>query len=94
MFSFAENQTYGHLLRYLYSTSMPILVFVGVPVSHQFSYNVCIAIVEYPTTIFGDAMKQQVEDRLKFYETGEVPRKNVEVMGTAVEEVRLTCKQY
>jgi len=41
---------------------------------------------EYPTTIFGDAMKQQVEDRLKFYETGELPRKNVEVMGTAVEE--------
>ena len=73
---------------------MPILVFVGVPVSHQFSYKVCITIVEYPTTIFGDAMKQQVEDRLKFYETGEVPRKNVEVMGTAVEEVRVTCKQY
>lgn len=43
--------------------------------------------LEYPTTIFGDAMKQQVEDRLKFYETGELPRKNVEVMGTAVEEV-------
>lgn len=32
-------------------------------------------------------MKQQMEDRLKFYETGELPKKNVEVMGTAVEEV-------
>lgn len=34
-------------------------------------------------------MRQQVEDRLKFYETGEIPKKNVEVMGSAVEEVRV-----
>ena len=44
-------------------------------------------LLEFPTTVFGDAMRQQVEDRLAFYETGEVPKKNVEVMGTAVEEV-------
>lgn len=29
-------------------------------------------------------MKQQVEDRLKFYESGEAPRKNVEVMEEAM----------
>lgn len=46
---------------------------------------------EFPTTVFGDAMKQQVEDRLKFYETGEVPKKNNEVMGVAVEEVSIIC---
>ena len=44
-------------------------------------------LIEFPTTVFGDAMRQQVEDRLAFYETGEVPKKNVEVMGVAVEEV-------
>ena len=28
----------------------------------------------------------QVEERLKFYETGDLPRKNVDVMNEAVEE--------
>lgn len=41
---------------------------------------------EYPTTVFGEHLKQQVEDRLKFYETGEAPQKNVDVMKQAVEE--------
>ena len=31
-----------------------------------------------------------MEDRLKFYETGEAPKKNAEVMKSAVEEVGLT----
>merc|ERR1711997_922388 len=42
---------------------------------------------EESTTIFGTKLKEQVEDRLKFYETGDLPRKNVEVMAEAVEEV-------
>jgi len=41
---------------------------------------------EESTTIFGTKLKEQVEDRLKFYETGDLPRKNVEVMAEAVEE--------
>merc|ERR1712117_146774 len=41
---------------------------------------------EESTTIFGSKLKEQVEDRLKFYETGDLPRKNVEVMAEAVEE--------
>merc|ERR1712059_46200 len=40
---------------------------------------------EESTTIFGSKLKEQVEDRLKFYETGDLPRKNVEVMAEAVE---------
>merc|ERR1712168_1088931 len=36
------------------------------------------------TSIFGTSMKQQVEDRLKFYETGDLPRKNVDVMTEAM----------
>jgi len=38
------------------------------------------------TTVFGSKLKEQVEDRLKFYETGDLPRKNVDVMAEAVEE--------
>lgn len=37
-----------------------------------------------PTSVYGDSLKQQVEDRLKFYESGETPRKNIEVMQEAM----------
>lgn len=44
-----------------------------------------------PTSVYGNSLKQQVEDRLKFYESGETPRKNIDVMkeamGLAAEEV-------
>lgn len=40
---------------------------------------------ETPNNVFGEALKQQVEDRLKFYESGEAPRKNVDVMKEAIE---------
>ncbi|GBP19316.1 Nucleolar protein 56 [Eumeta japonica] len=42
---------------------------------------------EIQSTIFGEKLRQQVEDRLKFYETGDIPKKNVEVMKEAIEEV-------
>lgn len=42
---------------------------------------------ESPNNIFGEALKQQVEDRLKFYESGETPRRNLEVMKEAMEAV-------
>ncbi|KAI4460476.1 nucleolar protein 5 nucleolar protein nop5 nop58 [Holotrichia oblita] len=41
---------------------------------------------EATTNIFGEKLKQQVEDRLKFYETGDIPKKNEEVMKEALEE--------
>lgn len=41
---------------------------------------------ETPSHIFGEKLRQQVEDRLKFYETGDLPKKNVEVMKEALEE--------
>lgn len=37
--------------------------------------------------MFGDKLREQVEERLSFYETGDVPRKNVDVMKEAVKEV-------
>nr|XP_023029115.1 nucleolar protein 56 [Leptinotarsa decemlineata] len=41
---------------------------------------------DVPSQIFGEKLRQQVEDRLKFYETGDIPKKNVEVMKEAIEE--------
>ncbi|CAD1480471.1 unnamed protein product, partial [Heterotrigona itama] len=41
---------------------------------------------DLPTNIFGEKLRQQVEDRLKFYETGEIPKKNIDVMKEALEE--------
>lgn len=38
---------------------------------------------EVPVGTFGESLKQQVEDRLKYFETGEVPRKNIDVMHEA-----------
>ncbi|KAL4231581.1 snoRNP complex protein nop56 [Mactra antiquata] len=41
---------------------------------------------DIPTSVYGEFMRQQVEDRLKFYETGEAPKKNVDVMHEAMLE--------
>lgn len=46
-------------------------------------------LTELPTSVFGDKLREQVEERLSFYETGELPRKNVDVMKEAVKEVSL-----
>ncbi|ESN92330.1 hypothetical protein HELRODRAFT_157952 [Helobdella robusta] len=40
---------------------------------------------EFPTRVFGECLKEQVEERLKFYESGEAPRKNVDVMKEAID---------
>lgn len=40
---------------------------------------------ETPSSVFGDYLKKQVEDRLKFYESGEAPRKNIDVMKEAIQ---------
>ncbi|KAJ0411720.1 hypothetical protein ATCC90586_002104 [Pythium insidiosum] len=36
--------------------------------------------IDEPTTKYGDMMREQVEERLAFYETGAAPRKNADVM--------------
>jgi nucleolar protein 56 len=35
---------------------------------------------ENPSKAFGDVLREQVEERLEFYETGKTPRKNLDVM--------------
>merc|ERR1712203_645351 len=50
------------------------------------------AFSEGATTVFGSKLKEQVEER-KFYETGDLPRKNVDVMAEAVEEAAEATKK-
>jgi nucleolar protein 56 len=49
---------------------------------------------EVPTAIFGEKLKGQVEDRLKFYETGDLPKKNIDVMKEAMDEVETEAKEF
>jgi len=42
---------------------------------------------EEPNAVVGSMLKQQVEDRLKFFESGEVPKKNIDVMHEACEKL-------
>ncbi|KAI8622569.1 hypothetical protein BC830DRAFT_441110 [Chytriomyces sp. MP71] len=43
--------------------------------------------LEKPTSKYGEVLKAQVEERLKFYEDGTTPRKNADVMGAIVKEL-------
>ena len=43
-------------------------------------------ILETPTDLFGKKLHEQVEDRLKFYETGEAPIKNADAMQEVLDE--------
>jgi nucleolar protein 56 len=42
---------------------------------------------EEPTTKYGEKMRDQVEERLAFYDSGAAPRKNIDVMREAAAEV-------
>ncbi|XP_010248928.1 PREDICTED: nucleolar protein 56-like [Nelumbo nucifera] len=43
---------------------------------------------EMNTTVFGEKLREQVEERLDFYDKGVAPRKNVDVMKAAIESVQ------
>lgn len=40
------------------------------------------------TSKFGDKLKEQVEERLQFYDTGVTPKKNLDAMAEVIEEVK------
>ena len=44
-------------------------------------------IPDNPSPLFGKKLHEQVEDRLKFYDTGDAPKKNIDVMKEAIEEL-------
>ncbi|KAF9928604.1 snoRNP complex protein nop56 [Linnemannia zychae] len=43
---------------------------------------------EMPTTKFGEAMKEQVEERLAFYESGATPSKNADTMKKVLDQLK------
>merc|ERR1711963_1293974 len=43
---------------------------------------------EVSAKLFGEKLKEQVEDRLKFYESGDLPKKNVDAMQEAIAAVK------
>lgn len=47
--------------------------------------NQIFAAAETSTTVFGQKLREQVEERLDFYDKGVAPRKNVDVMKAAIE---------
>ena len=47
----------------------------------------CSLIADTPSTKFGEKLKEQVEERLTFFETGATPRKNIDVMKEAISEL-------
>ncbi|KAI9173416.1 hypothetical protein LWI28_001069 [Acer negundo] len=40
------------------------------------------------TTVFGEKLREQVEERLEFYDKGVAPRKNIDVMKSAIESTQ------
>lgn len=44
--------------------------------------------LEKSTTSFGDKLREQVEERLDFYDKGVAPRKNIDMMKSALENVK------
>merc|ERR1712176_145920 len=41
-----------------------------------------------PSRIYGEKLREQVEERLKFYETGAAPRKNLDVMAEVARQLK------
>eukprot|EP01035_Chromulina_nebulosa_P037584 gene37584-50742_t len=44
--------------------------------------------IDEPTNAYGEQLRDQVEERLKFYDTGDAPRKNSDVMNAVAEKLR------
>ena len=46
--------------------------------------------IEEPTSAYGEQLRDQVEERLKFYDTGDTPRKNIDVMSAVAATLKGT----
>ncbi len=44
--------------------------------------------IDEPTNAYGEQLRDQVEERLRFYDTGDAPRKNVDVMSAVAAQLR------
>ena len=48
----------------------------------------CCPDADGATTAFGEKLREQVEERLDFYDKGVAPRKNVDVMKEVIENLQ------
>mmetsp|Transcript_13930 Transcript_13930/g.18217 ORF Transcript_13930/g.18217 Transcript_13930/m.18217 type:complete len:520 (-) Transcript_13930:420-1979(-) len=48
---------------------------------------------ETPNTMYGERLRDQVEERLNFYDTGETPKKNIDVMREVAKQIAATKKE-
>lgn len=49
------------------------------------------------TTAFGEKLREQVEERLEFYDKGVAPRKNVDVMKEVIDNLQkkgISCSSF
>jgi nucleolar protein 56 len=44
--------------------------------------------IDEPTQAYGEQLRDQVEERLKFYDTGDTPRKNIDVMTSVSQSLK------
>lgn len=61
------------------------------------TYLVICFCTDNNTTSFGEKLREQVEERLDFYDKGVAPRKNIDVMKAAIENFQskgMSCKFY
>jgi nucleolar protein 56 len=42
-----------------------------------------------PSRLYGEKLREQVEERLKFYETGAAPRRNIDVMAEVAKQLKV-----
>ena len=63
------------------------MIGLAIKVSPPNNGNCLFHFAEMPSTKFGEKLREQVEERLTFFETGQTPRKNVDVMKLAIDEL-------
>lgn len=49
--------------------------------------------IDEPTSAFGEQLREQVEERLRFYDTGETPKKNIDVMSAVTKSLKQTVEK-
>jgi nucleolar protein 56 len=49
--------------------------------------------IDEPTNAFGEQLRDQVEERLRFYDTGETPRKNIDVMSAVTNSLKKSLEK-
>jgi nucleolar protein 56 len=59
------------------------------PCAYLIVYLTCVPTTDTPTPKFGEALRQQVEERLTFFETGAPPGKNSDAIRKVIDQLAL-----